>query len=124
MVSPDENSASPKRPEEVASSRENPRDAAILHWMQQLAPHGIFTTDNHLRIQSWNHWLETHSGLTVAAVLGKPLLEVFPDLMGRKLDKFLNVFRSDDAADSLGSDTAAKLAEAAATTGNSRLDQC
>lgn len=43
--------------------------------------------------------------------------------MGRKLDKFLNVFRSDDAADSLGSDTAAKLAEAAATTGNSRLDQ-
>lgn len=62
------------------------RDAAILHWMQQLAPHGIFTTDNDLNISTWNHWLETHSGLVAGAVIGKPLWELFPQLVSRKLD--------------------------------------
>jgi PAS domain S-box-containing protein len=65
------------------------RDTALLHWMQELAPHGIFTTDNELRIQTWNHWLVTHSGLAANAVVGKPLLEVFPELLTRKLaDQF------------------------------------
>lgn len=61
------------------------RNAALLHWMQQLAPHGVFTTDNELRIQTWNHWLESHSGLTEEAVKGKLLVEVFPELVTRKL---------------------------------------
>ena len=61
------------------------RDAALLHWMQQLAPHGVFTTDNELRIQTWNHWLETHSGLPANSVIGGSLLEVFPELVTRKL---------------------------------------
>jgi signal transduction histidine kinase len=58
----------------------------MLHWMQQLAPHGIFTTDTDLRIQTWNNWLETHSGLSAAHVCGRPLVEVFPDLAARKLE--------------------------------------
>src|SRR6186713_3307707 len=62
------------------------RGTALLHWMQQLAPHGIFTTDNDLRIQTWNHWLETHSGVAAGTVLGKPLFQVFPELVTRKLD--------------------------------------
>lgn len=65
------------------------RDAALLHWIQQLAPHGVFTTDNDLRIQTWNHWLEIHSGLPAGAVAGKPLLEIYPELATRKLaDQF------------------------------------
>lgn len=65
------------------------RDAALLHWMQQLAPHGIFTTDNELRIETWNHWLESHSGLPTEAVVGKSLLEMFPELVTRKVaDQF------------------------------------
>ena len=67
------------------SDRPENRDAALLHWMQQLAPHGIFTTDNELRIQTWNHWLETHGGFAAGAVLGKNVLEVFPELVGRRL---------------------------------------
>lgn len=62
------------------------RDGAMLHWVQQLAPYGIFTTDNELRIQTWNHWLEGHSGQSADSVVGRPLLEVFPDLLTRKLD--------------------------------------
>ncbi len=59
----------------------------MLHWVQQLAPHGIFTTDTELRIQTWNSWLETHSGLSAAKACGKPLVEVFPELRARKLDE-------------------------------------
>ena len=62
------------------------RNAAILYWMEQLAPHGIFTTDNQLRVRTWNHWLETHSGRSADSVMGQPLIEVFPELVTRKLD--------------------------------------
>jgi signal transduction histidine kinase len=62
-------------------------EPAILQWMQQLAPHGILTTDTDLRIQTWNHWLEAHSGLSAQDTCGRPLLEVFPDLVTRRLDE-------------------------------------
>jgi signal transduction histidine kinase len=56
---------------------------ALVNWMQELAPYGLFTTDAELNIQSWNEWLETHSGLAAPFLLGRPLLEVFPDLAER-----------------------------------------
>jgi hypothetical protein len=61
--------------------------AAILSWMEDIAPFGIFTTDIHLRVQSWNEWLETHSGLAAPQVIGRPLVELFPDLCKRKMDE-------------------------------------
>jgi signal transduction histidine kinase len=54
--------------------------------MQQLAPHGIFTTDDDLRIQTWNHWLETHSGLSADKVIGRRLADAFPELAARQLE--------------------------------------
>jgi signal transduction histidine kinase len=60
--------------------------AALLAWIHDLAPHGIFTTDPQLRIQWWNQWMEVHSGLTAEAVLGRHLFEIFPDLATRRLD--------------------------------------
>jgi signal transduction histidine kinase len=59
---------------------------ALLAWVHDLAPHGIFTTDQQLRIQWWNRWMEVHSGLSASAVLGRNLLEVYPDLLSRRLD--------------------------------------
>ncbi len=59
----------------------------MLHWVQQLAPHGIFTTDTELRIRTWNNWLEIHSGLSASKVCGKLLVEVFPELLTRNLEK-------------------------------------
>ena len=58
----------------------------MLSWIKELAPYGILTTDSNLIIRSWNEWLETHSGLAAPIVVGRPLLEVFPDLITRKLD--------------------------------------
>lgn len=60
---------------------------AMLDWMQQIAPYGIFTTDAELRIRSWNHWLGMHSGLSAEKVIGRPLVEVFPEVKARRLDE-------------------------------------
>ena len=60
---------------------------AMLAWVEAIAPYGIFTTDTHLRVRSWNQWLVTHSGLTSDDVLGRPLTEVFPDIAERRLDE-------------------------------------
>jgi len=36
--------------------------AAVLQWLETLAPLGIFTTDRDLVIRSWNRWLEVNTG--------------------------------------------------------------
>ena len=59
---------------------------AMLGWMQDIAPYGLFTTDTELVIRSWNQWLAAHSGLSAEAVVGRRLVEVFPDVQVRKLD--------------------------------------
>ncbi len=61
--------------------------AAMLSWMQEIAPYGILTTDNELKVQSWNEWLETYSGLAAPMVKGRALLDLFPDIRERKLDE-------------------------------------
>jgi signal transduction histidine kinase/ActR/RegA family two-component response regulator len=63
-----------------------PLDAAILEWLQTLAAQGVMITDADLVIRAWNGWLETHSGRPAAQVVGRPLLEVWPDLVARGLD--------------------------------------
>ena len=57
--------------------------AAMLHWFDELAAEGIFTTDEALVIRTWNGWLEAHVGLPRAEVVGRPLFEVFPELVTR-----------------------------------------
>lgn len=59
---------------------------AMLRWFTELSNQGIFTTDAALVIRSWNKYLEEHSGLSAADVVGRGLLEVFPDLATRGLD--------------------------------------
>jgi PAS domain S-box-containing protein len=60
----------------------------MLHWLNDLADQGILITDNELNIRSWNHWLEIHSGLSSIDIIGRNLLEVFPELAQRRLDRF------------------------------------
>ena len=52
---------------------------------QQFAPYGVVTLDESFRVQSWNHWMELHSGMPFADVAGKSLFALFPDLKERKL---------------------------------------
>jgi len=72
--------------EEVDSDRDALLNAAVLRWMQELAPQGILLTDSALNVVGWNRWLEEHSGRRSKDVLGKNLLELYPDLIERGLD--------------------------------------
>ncbi|HRE83448.1 MAG TPA: GAF domain-containing protein, partial [Opitutaceae bacterium] len=61
---------------------------ALSEWMQELAPFGVLTTDLDLRVQGWNRWLTIHSSLPATQVIGRPLAEVVPEIMSRKLDHY------------------------------------
>ena len=61
---------------------------AALRWMNDLSAQGIFLTDAELTIQWWNHWLEARSGRTAAEMIGRNLLDEYPDLVDRGLDKY------------------------------------
>jgi PAS domain S-box-containing protein len=70
-----------------ASSKETLLNAAVLHWMHELAAQGIVTTDNELNVVQWNHWMEQNTGKRASEVTGKNLLELFPELIERRLDR-------------------------------------
>ena len=72
---------------EELSSKETLLNAAVLHWMHDLAAQGIITTDSELNVVEWNHWMETHTGKRANEVIGKNLLELFPELTERRLDR-------------------------------------
>ncbi|HEV2692892.1 MAG TPA: PAS domain S-box protein [Verrucomicrobiae bacterium] len=61
------------------------RELALLAWIQQFAPYGIFTLDENLQVQSWNRWMESHSGLSGVEVIGKAIFDLFPEIAERKL---------------------------------------
>ena len=61
---------------------------AALRWMNDLSAQGIFLTDGELTILWWNHWLEARSGRTAAEMIGRNLLDAYPDLVERGLDKY------------------------------------
>lgn len=69
------------------SSKETLLNAAVLHWMHDLATQGIVTTDGELNVVEWNHWMEEHAGKRANDVIGKNLLELFPELSERRLDR-------------------------------------
>ena len=75
-----------KKMNEVGS-KETLLNAAVLHWMHDLAAQGIVTTDSELNIVEWNHWMEEHTGKRADDVIGNNLLELFPELRERRLDR-------------------------------------
>ena len=69
------------------SSKETLLNVAVLHWMHDLAAQGIVTTDGELNVVEWNHWMEEHTGKRAHEVIGNNLLELFPELTARRLDR-------------------------------------
>jgi PAS domain S-box-containing protein len=69
------------------ASKETLLNAAVLHWMHDLAAQGIVTTDRELNVVEWNNWMEEHTGQRAHDVIGKNLLELFPELIERRLDR-------------------------------------
>ena len=72
---------------EDLSSKETLHNAAVLHWMHDLAAQGIITTDSELNVVEWNQWMEAHTGKRVHEVIGKNLLDLFVELTQRRLDR-------------------------------------
>jgi len=71
----------------ASNSKETLLNAAVLHWMHDLAAQGIVTTDSDLKVVEWNHWMWEHTGKTRAEIIGNNLLELFPELTQRRLDR-------------------------------------
>jgi len=71
----------------TTTSNETLVNAAVLHWMHDLAAQGIITTDNALNVVEWNHWMVEHTGRRAYEVTGKNLLDLFPELIVRRLDR-------------------------------------
>src|SRR5688572_6951534 len=61
---------------------------SFLEWLEQYAPQGILLTDDTLVIRGWNHWLETNTKRPASDVIGRSLLEVFPELVERNFARF------------------------------------
>lgn len=62
-------------------------NTAVLRWMHDLAALGIMTTDHELNVVAWNEWLEQRTGIPAAEIIGNNLLESFPELVVRRLDR-------------------------------------
>lgn len=60
----------------------------MLRWMNSHGTQGLIATDETLRICWWNHWLELRTGRKAETVIGRDLLETFPELVIRKLDLY------------------------------------
>lgn len=68
-------------------SKETLLNAAVLRWMHDLATQGIITTDSELNVVEWNHWMEEHTHKRASEVIGTKLLDLFPELSTRRLDR-------------------------------------
>lgn len=58
----------------------------MLAWIDNSAPYGVITTDREFVIQSWNRWMEVHSGKSAAAVVGANVFQLFPELSARGME--------------------------------------
>jgi PAS domain S-box-containing protein len=63
-------------------------DRALLKWMNEFAVQGILVTDENLNIRSCNKWFERLSERSEQELIGKKLLEVFPELGSRGFDRY------------------------------------
>jgi signal transduction histidine kinase/ActR/RegA family two-component response regulator len=66
------------------------RNETVLLGLNQLTDWGILTTDASLNITGWNHWLEVNGKRPAREIVGRNLLEAFPDLVARRLDQFFH----------------------------------
>ena len=61
---------------------------ALARWFADLNHQGVVATDDHLRVTTWNRWMEIHSGTPREEVHGRPLYDIFPDLRARGVDEY------------------------------------
>ncbi|AWM35598.1 Autoinducer 2 sensor kinase/phosphatase LuxQ [Gemmata obscuriglobus] len=62
--------------------------ADLVRELDAVGDWGLLATDAGLVVTGWNRWLERASGWPAAAVLGRGLLDLFPDLAARGLERY------------------------------------
>ena len=62
--------------------------AAAARWFEELDDRGVFITDTQLVVRRWNHWLAAQTGQPSSAVVGRPLFDLYPGLVGRGVDAY------------------------------------
>ena len=60
--------------------------ASLARWFSELTHEGLFATDADLRVIVWNRWMEIHTRRQAADVIGRPLFQLYPDLVSRGID--------------------------------------
>ncbi|MCD6290008.1 MAG: GAF domain-containing protein, partial [Anaerolineae bacterium] len=63
------------------------KDLQDITQLLDQAPYGIFTVDRALRVRFWNLWLAQRSRLSASQVLGHSLLDIYPDLHERNMER-------------------------------------
>ena len=63
-------------------------NASVVRWVTEDTHQGCLVTDVQLRIVLWNRWMELHSGRSASEVLGRSLLEVYPDIGDREIKEY------------------------------------
>src|SRR5262245_20406041 len=62
--------------------------ASVVRSVSEDTHQGFFVTDAQLRVVLWNRWMEIHSGRSAAEVLGRSLLELYPDVAEREIKDY------------------------------------
>jgi signal transduction histidine kinase/CheY-like chemotaxis protein len=62
--------------------------ASVVRCVTEDTHQGFFVTDTQLHVVLWNRWMEIHSGRTAAEVLGRSLLELYPDIGEREIKEY------------------------------------
>ncbi len=73
---------------EEMSEIEMLQNRGLATWVRDRSFFGLFTTDTRLIVTEWNLWLESLSGWTRQEVIGTHLLDLYPDLVTRKVDRY------------------------------------
>jgi PAS domain S-box-containing protein len=62
--------------------------AAAQRWFAELDDRGVFITDEQLIVRRWNPWLAAQTGRRAEEMVGHPLLELYPALVERGVDRY------------------------------------
>ena len=60
--------------------------SSAAKWFEELDDRGVFITDDRFIVRRWNHWLAAQTGRRPEDIVGRPLFELFPELVERGLD--------------------------------------
>lgn len=70
------------------SNNHKSTDSAVLRWLHEFSVQGILITDETLTVRSCNNWLERQLGTKEDELIGRSLLDIFPELKNRGFDRY------------------------------------